>query len=267
MDPQQATRLAKIASIFVLVAIFVFWLSPFVIIGAGFRGVVLKFGAVEGKILGEGLQFRIPLMEEVVKIDVRTQKIEQQAMAYSKDIQQVDATIALNYRLNPDAVNRLYQEIGTDYTSRVVDPAIQESVKAAIAKFTAQELVELRPKVKEEIKTQLLDRLSNRHITVEDFSIVNFDFSDSYEKAVEEKQVAQQLALKAENELKRIQVEAEQRVTQAKAEAEAIRIQAQAITQQGGRDYVQMKAIEKWDGKLPSQMIHGATVPFIDLSK
>lgn len=266
MDPQQL-KMAKIAGVFAGLLIFVFWLSPFVIIDAGFRGVVLKFGAVGGKILDEGLQFRIPIMEDVVKIDVRTQKIEQKALAYSKDIQQVDATIALNYRLNQDAVNKLYQEIGRDYKASVVDPAIQESVKAAIALFTAQELVELRPKVKEAIKVQLLERLSNRHIVVEDFSIVNFNFSESYEKAVEEKQVAQQLALKAENELKRIQVEAEQRVTQAKAEAQAIQIQAQAITQQGGRDYVQMKAIEKWDGKLPAQMIPGATVPFIDLNK
>ncbi len=240
-------------------------LNPFVIINAGHRGVVLKFGAVQDKVLNEGLQWRIPVAQTVIEIDVKTQKLEQQAIAYSKDIQQVDTTIALNYRLDANVVNRLYQEIGQAYREKVIDPAIQESVKAAVAKFTAQELVEQRPKVKEEIKAQLLERLANRHIMVEDFSIVSFDFSDSYEKAVEEKQVAQQLALKAENELKRIQIEAEQRIAQATAEAEAIRIQAQAITQQGGRDYVQLKAVEKWDGKLPTQMIPGSTVPFIDL--
>lgn len=251
----------------VVVLLLVSAVNPFVVINAGHRGVVLEFGAVGDKVLDEGLQWRIPVVQKIIEIDVKTQKLEQQAIAYSKDIQQVDTTIALNYHLDADAVNKLYQEIGQAYGEKVIDPAIQESVKAAIAKFTAQELVEQRPKVKEEIKAQMLERLSNRHILVEDFSIVSFDFSDSYEKAVEEKQVAQQLALKAENELKRIQIEAEQRIAQARAEAEAIRIQAQAVTQQGGRDYVQLKAIEKWDGKLPAQMIPSSSVPFIDLTK
>lgn len=251
----------------VLGLLLVFFFKPFVIISAGHRGVVLHLGAVQDKALGEGFQWRMPIIEQVIEIEVRTQKIQQQAISYSKDIQQVEAVIALNYHLAADAVQKLYQEVGYDYRDRLIDPAIQESAKAAIAKFTAQELVEQRPKVKEEIAAQLLQRLASRHIIVEDLSITNFEFSASYEKAVEEKQVAQQLALKAENELRRIEVEAEQRIAQARAEAEAIKIQAQAITQQGGRDYVQLQAIEKWNGALPAQMIPGATVPFIDLSR
>lgn len=241
-------------------------LNPFVMVGAGERGVVLTWGAVGDKVLGEGLHVIVPVMQKVAITDVRTKKHEVQAVAYSKDLQTVDTVIALNYHPNVDAVNKLYQEIGSDFEVRIIDPAIQESVKATTALFAAQELIEQRPKVKDEIKKQLFDRLNNKYIIIDDFSIVNFDFSATYEKAVEQKQVAQQEALKAENDLKTVKIEAEQRIAQAEAEAKAIQIQAQAVTQQGGKDYVQLKAIEKWNGQLPQNMIPGGTVPFLDLS-
>lgn len=241
-------------------------LHPFSIIKAGERGVVLRLGAMN-RVMGEGLNWRWPLVEKVYKFDVKTQKYETEAIAYSKDIQTVDSTIALNYHLLPDSVGKLYQELGVDYRERVIDPTIQESVKAVTAQFTAQELIEERAKVKDQILVAMKERLTSRQIVVEDLSITNFDFSDNYEQAVEAKQVAQQTALKAANDLERVKLEAEQRVAQAKAEAEAIRIQAQAITQQGGKDYAQLKAIEKWNGVLPSQMIPGGTVPFLDLSR
>lgn len=241
-------------------------LRPCAIVSAGHRGVVLNWGAVSGKVLGEGLSFRIPIMQTVKKIDVQTQKLEEKTDAYSKDIQSVTTTLALNYHVKPEVVNSLYQNVGVDFVSRLVIPAIQESVKSAVAKFTAQNLVEERPKVKEEIKMELSNRLST-YLSIDEFSITNFTFSDQYEKAVEEKQVAQQNALKAENDLLRIKTEAEQRIAQAKAEAEAIRIQAQAVTSQGGRDYVQLQAIKQWNGILPTSMIPNGTVPFLDLSK
>lgn len=186
-------------------------------------------------------------------------------MAYSKDIQTVESTIALNYHVKPEAVNKLYQEVGKGYQSRIIDPAIQESVKSATAKFTAQELIEQRPKVKEEIKVELLARLE-KYFIVDEFSIINFSFSNEYENAIEEKQVAQQSALKAKNDLERIKTEAEQRVAEAEAEAKAIQIQAEAITQQGGKEYVNLKAIEKWNGILPQTMLPNSGVPFIDIN-
>ncbi|MBU4141343.1 prohibitin family protein [Patescibacteria group bacterium] len=241
-------------------------LNPFVIVGAGERGVVLTWGAVGDTILDEGLHLVVPIMQKVAITDVKIKKHEVQVVAYSKDLQTVDTVIALNYHVATDSVNKLYQEIGSDFQSRVIDPAIQESVKATTALFAAQDLIEQRPKVKDEIKKHLFDRLSSKYIVIDDFSIVNFDFSENYEKAVEQKQVAQQQALKAENELKRIKIEAEQRIAQAEAEAKAIQIQAQAITQTGGKDYVQLKAVEKWNGQLPQNMIPGGTVPFLDLT-
>ena len=249
----------------VVVIIILLFLSPFVLVSAGHRGVVMNFGAVQDQILGEGLHWRTPVVQRVKSMDIQTQKLEVNTLAYSKDIQTVESQIVLNYALKADLVNRLYQEVGVDYERRLIDPAIQESVKSATAKFTAQELIEQRAKVRDEIKAELFERLETYFI-VSEFSITDFAFSDEYEKAVEAKQVAQQSALKAENDLQRVKTEAEQRVAQAMAEAEAIKIQAQAITQQGGRDYVNLKAVEKWNGQLPTQMIPNATMPFINLT-
>lgn len=251
--------------IWAVVVIALLILNPFVLVKAGQRAVVLQWGAVTGRVLDPGISMRVPIMQSVVKFDVQTGKLEVKAIAYSKDIQTVDSTIALNFHVKPEGVQRIYQEVGRDYTGRIINPAIQESVKAATAQFTAQELIEQRPKVKDAITVSLSERLIKWDIIVDEFSIANFDFSDEYENAVEQKQVAQQNALKAENDLKRIEVEAEQRIAQARAEAEAIKIQAQAITQQGGKDYVQLKAIEKWNGQLPTHLIPGSTVPFVNL--
>lgn len=256
-----------VSGVIALIALIIFAIiNPMVIVGAGQRGVVLKWGAVQDQVLNEGIHWIAPIGMDVVKIDVQTQKLEASTLAYSKDIQTVAVALALNYHVKPELAKNMWQEVGKDFQSRLIDPAIQESVKSATAKFTAQELVEQRPKVKDEIKVELLKRLNN-YFVVDEFSITNFDFSDEYEAAVERKQVAQQKAFEQENITKQIEEQAKQRVTSAKAEAEAIKIQAEAITQQGGRDYVQLKAIEKWSGNLPQQMIPGSTVPFLDLTK
>ena len=254
--------IGSIIGIFVLVLV-----SPFVIINAGHRGVVVKLGEVQDNVLGEGIHWRTPLVESIKELEVRTVKLDVSTIAYSKDIQSVDVALTLNYHLVPETVNVLYRDIGGEYEARIINPAIQESVKAVSARYTAQELVELRAKVKDEIKNELSERLSKNFMQVDELSITDFAFSDQYELAIEAKQKAQQDALKAENDLKRVKFEADQRVAQATAEAEAIRIQAQAITQQGGEDYVNLKAIERWNGVLPVQMIPGSTVPFIQLSR
>ncbi|HSA60189.1 MAG TPA: prohibitin family protein [bacterium] len=247
-----------------LVLIIVTWLNPFVTIGPGERGVVTRFGAVQDRILDEGLSFRMPIVEKVIVVDVKTHKIEVNAPSYSKDLQNVDTKIALNYHLDPKNVHRLLQEIGVDYEIRIISPAIQESVKAATAKFTAAELVSERPKVKEEIKATLVARLHPSFMAVDDFSIVDFEFSETFERAIDEKQIAEQNALKAQNDLRRIQVEAEQRIAQATAEAEAIRIQSEALKQNQG--LVQLEAVKKWNGALPGIMM-GNTLPFMDMGR
>lgn len=255
-----------VVAFFIVVSV----INPFVLIGAGQRGVVMNFGAVQEVIMGEGLHFRVPIVQKVEKIDVQTQKLEVKAMAYSKDIQTVESQLALNYHLKTEVVNKLWQEVGVDYQVRLIDPSIQESVKAVTAKFTAQELIEQRAKVKDEIKTELWNRLG-KYFVVDEFSIIDFAFSDEYENAVEAKQVAQQSALKAENDLQRIKTEAEQRIAQARAEAEAIKLQSDAANNDKYINLkaleVQKSAIEKWNGVLPTQMTPNAALPFINLTK
>lgn len=263
-------KITKWGVAIVIIIILIFILNPFVLVGAGQRGVVMNFGAVQDNIMGEGLHFRIPIVQQIEKIDVQTKKMQVKATAYSKDIQTVESQLVLNYHLKADVANKLWQEVGGYYESRLIDPAIQESVKASTAKFTAQELIEQRAKVKDEIKSELFNRLS-KYIVVDEFSIIDFSFSDEYEKAVEAKQVAQQAALKAENDLQRIKTEAEQRIAQAKAEAEAIKLQSDAANNDKYINLkaleVQKSAVEKWNGVLPTQMIPGGTLPFINLNK
>jgi regulator of protease activity HflC (stomatin/prohibitin superfamily) len=240
-------------------------LGSFNTIGAGERGVVLRLGAVN-RVMTEGLNFKIPLIESVKVLDVKTQKEAARATAASKDLQTITAEVALNYHLQPEAVTSLWQSVGENYKERIIDPAIQEAVKSATAKFTAEELITKRPEVKEEIKSALTTRLSKEFILVDDFSIVNFDFSKSFNEAIEAKVTAEQNALAAKNKLEQVKYEAEQRVAQSEGEAKAIKIQAEAITQQGGADYVKLQAIKQWNGVLPTTMLPNSGVPFINLN-
>jgi len=250
-----------VASVFILLIFF----NCFTIIEAGTRGVVLRFGQMN-RVVGEGLHMVIPIAESVVKLDVKIQKLEVDAISYSKDIQTVTTRIALNYHLVPEETGELFRSIGVSYVSRVIDPAIQESVKAATARFTAQNLIEQRAALKLEILEELRTRLQGRHIIVDEFSITNFDFSDEYERAVEAKQVAQQRALEQENVTHQVEEQKKQTILRAEAEAEAIRIQVHAIREQGGAAYVELKKIEKWNGVLPVNFYGSGPVPFINIS-
>jgi regulator of protease activity HflC (stomatin/prohibitin superfamily) len=241
-------------------------INPFVIVGAGERGVVLNFGAVQDSVLGEGLHFRIPIMQKVLKIDVRIHKSQTDAESVSKDLQDTKSTIAVNYHVAPDKVNKIYQSIGTEYKDRIIDPAVQEVVKAITARYTAVELITQREKIRSEIKDLLKQRLIAYDILVDDFSIVNFRFSQQFEQAIESKQTAEQLALKAQRDLERIKIEAEQKIASAKAEAESLRLQKENVTAQLiqlRQIEASIKAIDKWDGRLPN--VTSGALPFIDL--
>lgn len=194
-------------------------------------------------------------------MDVTIQKAVREVGASSKDLQDVYMTLALNYHLDPTKANYVYQQFKKSYEPLLIDPTIEESVKSSSAQFTAEQLVTLRTEVSDEILVVLRERLSVYGIIVDELSIMDFSFSDSFDAAIEAKVTAEQEALKAKNDLLRIQTEAEQRIAEARGEAEAIRIQAGAITQQGGEDYVKLKWVEKWNGTLPTTMLgEGASV-------
>lgn len=257
------TYVAIIGSVIgILLAFFLLINNPLTTISAGSRGVVLTWGAFNGQVMQPGLNWMTPIAQRVVEIDVQTQKIETQVGAASKDLQTVTTVVALNFHIDPAKVGDLYQKTGTSYADRIIAPAIQEAVKGVTAGFTAEELITRRQEVKEQTRTILLARLAKDFIMVEELSIVNFDFSHSFNEAIEAKVTAEQKALAAKNKLEQVKFEAQQKIETAKADAESIRIQAQALAQ--NQELVKLKAVEKWDGKLPTYML-GNSVPFVDV--
>jgi hypothetical protein len=238
-----------------------FIVNPCVIVSPGHRGVIVNLGAVSDRVLDAGVHFRMPLVQSVIEIDTRVLKEETKAEAASKDLQNISTVIAVNYHLKPDMVNDLYKTIGLNYESVIIDPAIQEVLKGVTAKYTAAELITLREQVSHSIKAALEARLEKYHIVIDDFSIKDFQFSATFAKAIESKQEAEQLALKAERDLQRIKIEAEQQIATARAEAETLRLKNVSVSPL----MIQLNAIDKWDGKLPQYMLGGNSVPFINI--
>ena len=257
-------KLIAAGVILLIAVIFFIIVNPLVSIGAGERGIVLTWGAPSGQVMQPGLNWRTPVAQSVVQVDVQTQKIETPVNAASKDLQSVSATVALNYHLDPLKLIELYQKIGLDFENRIIAPTIQEAVKASTAKFTAEELITKRSEVKEQTRMIINERLAKDHIIVEDLSIVNFDFSESFNNAIEAKVTAEQDALGAKNKLEQVKFEAQQQIETAKANAEAIKIQASAVNAQGGADYVKLQWILKWNGQQPNYMM-GNSVPLIQI--
>lgn len=237
--------------------------GSFFTVRSGERAIVFRFGQVQS-VVNDGLHMKVPFIETYRIVDIRTQKAHSPANAGTRDLQTVQTEIALNYHLRAESLADTYSRIGLDVEPKVIDPRIQEIVKAVVAKFSAEELLIKREDVKSEIANGLRTSLSAYNIIVEDIQITNFQFSKAFDSAIEAKQTAEQQALKAKNDLERIKVEAQQKITMAEAEARTIQIQAQAIKEQGGAEYVQLKAIEKWDGKLPQ--VSGGNTPLINLS-
>ncbi|MDD2852665.1 MAG: prohibitin family protein [Desulfuromonadaceae bacterium] len=243
------------------------FLRPWVQVGPGQRGIVLNFGAVQSLVMEEGLHVLIPVMQKVALMDVKVQKVETDAAAASSDLQDISTRVALNYHVVPDKANIVYQNIGIHFGERIIDPAIQEVVKAITAKYTAEELITKRAVVGEAMRLALAERLLPNNIAVDAFSIMTFSFSKVFTEAIESKQTAEQLALKAKRDLDRIKIEAEQKITAARAEAESLRLQRANIS----TDLIElrkieanMKAIEKWNGILP-QVTGGGSIPLIGL--
>jgi len=256
----------RMALIIGLSLLFFLILKPWVQIGAGERGVVLNFGAVQPVVLGEGLHFRLPMMQEIVPMDVKVQKATTDATASSSNLQEVSSTVAINYHIIPDKANIVYQTIGIEFKDRIIDPAVQEVVKAVSARYSAEDLITKRSAVSDAMKSTLTERLLTHNIGVDALSIVGFSFSKIYMDAIESKQTAEQLSMKAERDLERIKIEGEQKITSAKAEAEALRLQRENISP----DLIELRkieanleAIKKWNGVLPS--VTGDAVPFISV--
>src|ERR687887_191383 len=268
-----SNKLKIFAGIVTFIIIIIIMSESVVIVQAGHRGVVLYVGAVENKVLGEGLHFIIPFAEQVIQLEVRTLKFQADASAASNDLQEVATVIALNYHIDPNDANIVYQQLGADYADRIIAPTIQESVKASVAKFNAEELITKRETAKAVIAQAIRNTLSTRDITVETVFITDFKFSEAFANQVESKVVAYQKYLTEQNNLRAVQVVANQTVVQAQAqarsnvaraegEAQAIKV----ITDQLRQDpqYLQWQSINRWNGQMPYSLGSGG-FPFFQL--
>lgn len=241
--------------------------SSFGQVPAGTRGVVLRFGAVTGEVKNEGLYFVTPMIESVRLMDVQIHAHKAPATAASRDMQDVATEITLNYRLDPATVADTWRELGNSYEERIITPSVQEAVKAATAKYDAEQLITMRAAVRGEIENTLRERLARHHVILDQVSITNFQFSKAFAEAIEGKQVATQNALKAQNEVVEAKAKADAAIATARGTAESIRIQAEAIRAQGGAEYVQLEAIKKWKGEVPQWVTSTNSIPFINMSK
>jgi regulator of protease activity HflC (stomatin/prohibitin superfamily) len=264
-----------IAAVIVLIVIAVVASSSVKIVDAGNRGILTHWNAVDltNAPLDEGIHFVVPFQDDIVQMEVRTLKYDTSTRSASQDLQTVQTTVTVNYHPDTEKVHYLYKEIGLSYENRVIQPAIDETVKQVSANYNAEELITKRPLVKADIENAIRERLDQFYIETEVISITDFEFSPLFAKAIESKVEAEQKAQKAENDLIRIEVEARQleaqavglaaaNVAEAQGEAEAISIINNALS--NNPFYIEWLKTQAWDGKLPLVVGEGGT-PFISI--
>lgn len=269
-----STNKIKIAAaVITIIVIIVILAESIVIVEAGHRGVVLYLGAVENRVLGEGVHFIAPFLEQVVPMEVRTQKFQAEASAASNDLQEVQTVIAVNYRIDPTEANKIYQTLGVNYGDRVISPTIQESVKASVAKFNAEDLITKRETAKSVIANAIRSTLAANDIQTQNVFITDFKFSDAFASQIEQKVVAFQKYLTELNNLRSVSVVANQSVAQAEGQARATAARAggesqaiKIITSQlrESPEYLQWQAISKWNGQMP-YALGSSGFPFFQL--
>ncbi|MFL6341679.1 MAG: prohibitin family protein [Nitrososphaeraceae archaeon] len=268
-----SNRLKILTGVVTFIIIIIVMMESVVVVQAGHRGVVLYLGAVENRVLGEGVHFIIPFAEQVIQLEVRTLKFQADASAASNDLQEVASVIALNYHIDPSKANIIYQQLGADYTNRIIAPTIQESVKASVAKFNAEQLITNRETAKATIAQAISGTLSARNILVETVFITDFKFSESFASQIEQKVVAFQKFLTEQNNLRAVQVVANQTVVQAQAQArsnvaraegesQAIKVITEQLRQ--SPQYLQWQSINRWNGQMPYSLGSGG-FPFFQL--
>ncbi len=233
------------------------------VIDTGYRGIKTRFGEVIGSPLPEGIYFYNPITTDIQEIDTKVQRYTLKMSAYTKDVQQADLTITINSSLNDNNVHLLYQEIGLGYRDKVIFPQILRAAKDTIGKWEADVLVSNREKAADEILASLKEALEPNHILVQSVIIEDINYSSQFERAIEEKQIATQDAIKAKNRTKQVEEEANQKILSAKAEAESMRIRSQALSQ--NQNLVAYEAVQKWDGKLPVNIYGNAPIPFLNI--
>ena len=259
---KKIVAIAVVAVVVLLTAV-----NCFTIVDAGHTGVVVTLGKVNEGVLQEGLHIKAPFVQKIVKIDNRIVKLEVDTEAFSKDLQTVSTTIAINYRVDTSKSYSIYKNIGANYEDVLVTPAVNEVLKAITAKYTAEESVTNRTLISDGLIKGLNDKLNSIGLYVTDVNIINFDFSEAFIDAIEEKQVAEQKLLKAETEKQTA-------ITNAEAQAQTTKIKAEAEAEANNKikaslneNIIRSKFYEKGDGKLPEAMGSDSIITSIDGSK
>ena len=251
-----------ILPIILIIVVIIVLSATITIVPAGSTGVVMTMGKVNDNVMQEGLNFKIPFVQTVSIVNNKIQVVEVDAPAVSKDLQTVNSVIAVNYRVGLDSSANIYKNIGQDYQSVLLLPAVQESIKSVTAKYTAEELITMRAQVGIEIKSALEEKVNEYGIIIEKFNIVNFDFSAEFNSAIEAKQVAEQNLIKTKTEQEQAivvaEAEAKRKIIEADAEAEAVLKKAEAqaeanrkLSESLNDTIVEYEKIQKWNGELP----------------
>ena len=239
-------KIVYLLAVLVIIVLMLFFMS-FRIINSGQVGIKVRFGKVVDTQMNEGINFKIPIIEKIVKMNIQVQKIEIETESSSKDLQLVAMKLAVNYRVDSEKATSLYKNVGTKYQDVVLQPAIQESIKAVTSKYTAEELITKRNEVSNECMVELNKKVQRYGLNIDNFNIINFNFSNEFNKAIEEKQVAEQKVLTAKQELEKEKIEAEKKIVKAEAEKRANELKQQTLTD----NIIKEKFIEKWNGELP----------------
>ena len=259
-------------------------LGSFYTIEQGERGVLRRFGKVV-EVEDSGLHFKIPYVDTVKKMAVRTIKWTLKTAVYSKDIQGAEVKISLNFHLSPASVGSIYANAGMEYDEKLILPQLLSVSKDVFGKYNAVSIVQAREELSKEICKALEAKFSPMGIIIESVQLENIDFSDSYEKSVEERMKAEVEVQKVKQNLEREKInadmlrakaqgEADAKIAQAeanaksielvgRAEAEAIRAKSEAM--RANPDYVKMLQAEKWDGRLPQSIVPSSSVPILKL--
>jgi len=234
-------------------------------VDTGYRGLELRFGEIQGKPKPEGLYFYNPFTSTIKEIKVQEEKVEGKAVSFTRDTQRIEIDFAVTLFPNPESIDQIYKEYGTDWDRKLVPQAIQNSIKDTVGQYIADDLVGKRDEARAKAESEVVANLKTRNIIVSRLDFVNLDFDDAYEKAVEAKVVAVQRASESKNKTVEIEENAKQKVIAAEAEAKSMTIRSQALSQ--NRGLVEYEAVQKWDGKLPQYMLSGSAMPFINLKK
>ena len=237
-----------------IILLIILFASSFRTIQSGEVGIRVRFGKVVNKHLSEGVNFKIPVIEKIVKMNVRVQKIEVETNSASKDLQDVNMSLAVNYKIERKEAVDLYKEVGTGYERVILEPAIQESIKAVTSQYTAEDLITHRSEVSTKCMEELSKKVEKYGLSVSDFNITNFSFSEEFNKAIEEKQVAEQKVLTAKQELEKEKIEAEKKIVAAEAEKKANELKNGSLSD----NIIKEKMIEKWNGELPKVTGNGS---------